>query len=153
MKSVRPYLFRAFLDWMVDNQLTPYIRVNATMRNVEVPQQYVQHGVIVLNIAPEAVEGFKILPNSIQFKARFSGVSHTIRVPMFAIEAIYANENGKGMVFHPEPGDAVEDAELEAETMTSSTTSASATGAKKPPRKSHLSLVKDTEPHSPSRDS
>jgi stringent starvation protein B len=52
MTSNRPYLLRAFFDWIVDNECTPHLVVNADFPAVQVPTQFVQDGQIVLNISP-----------------------------------------------------------------------------------------------------
>jgi stringent starvation protein B len=102
MTSNRPYLIRAFLDWIVDNDLTPHISVNALEGGVEVPQSYVSEGQIVLNIAPRAVMGFDINNERIIFNGRFGGIPTDIYIPVSAVMGIYAQENGQGMVFPPE---------------------------------------------------
>ena len=51
----RPYLIRAIYEWINDNQLTPYLLVNAEEAHVKVPRQYVRDGQIVLNLAPHAI--------------------------------------------------------------------------------------------------
>ncbi len=55
MLSSRPYLARALYEWLLDNDHTPYIVVDAEGAGVQVPEQFVQNGQIVLNIAPGAV--------------------------------------------------------------------------------------------------
>ena len=60
MKSSRPYLVRALYEWILDNACTPYLLVDATVAGVEVPQQYVKNGQIVLNVAPGAVAGIVV---------------------------------------------------------------------------------------------
>jgi len=111
MTSSRSYLLRAIYDWIVDNGLTPYLLVNATLENVFVPTEYVSNGKIILNVAPGAVQGFEILNDELHFNARFSGKAMLVSVPMQAAMAIYAKENGRGMVFTEEddtptdPGD------------------------------------------------
>ncbi len=102
MTSTRPYLLRAFYDWIVDNGCTPHIVVNATLAEVEVPLEYVESGQIVLNIALSAVQGLVLGDQSIEFKARFSGVVRYVFIPIRAVLAIYAKENGRGMVFAEE---------------------------------------------------
>ena len=104
MTSNRPYLIRAFFDWIVDNDCTPHISVNALADGVEVPQSYVSEGQIVLNIAPRAVMGFDINNEGVSFSGRFGGVPTNIYVPFHAVMGIYAQENGQGMVFPPEEG-------------------------------------------------
>ena len=102
MTSNRPYLIRALFEWIVDNDLTPHISVNAMAVGVEVPQSYVSEGQIVLNIAPRAVMGFDMNNERIIFNGRFGGIPTDIHVPVHAVMGIYAQENGQGMVFAPE---------------------------------------------------
>ena len=99
MKSSRPYLLRAFYEWIVDNDFTPYVVVNSELPGVDVPQKYVEDGRIVLNISPAAVRSLLLANDHIEFSAQFSGVPHDIYAPMRAVTAIYAKENGRGMVF------------------------------------------------------
>jgi len=106
MTSLRPYLIRAVYDWILDNGYTPYLLVNAVAEGVLVPQQYVQpDGSIVLNLRPEAAQHLSLGDEYIEFNARFGGVPQSVTVPVLAAMAIYAKENGRGMVFEPEEGD------------------------------------------------
>lgn len=105
MTSTRPYLIRAFYDWIVDNDCTPHIVVNATIPEVTVPQEYVEGGQIVFNIAVSAVSGLLLGDHAIEFQARFGGKIRKIYAPVNSILAIYAKENGRGMVFAEEEGD------------------------------------------------
>ena len=99
MHSNQPYLLRAFYDWIVDNDCTPYVLVDANHPDAAVPQQHVSDGQIVLNIAPRAVSAFHIDLDGIAFNARFGGMPTDIYLPAAAILSIYAQENGQGMVF------------------------------------------------------
>lgn len=99
----RPYLLRAFYDWIVDSECTPHIIVDATQVGVEVPQQFVEDGKIVLNIAPTSVVQFSMDDDAVAFNARFSGLPMQVYVPLYAIEGIYARENGAGTIFPDEP--------------------------------------------------
>lgn len=99
MTSSRPYLIRALYDWIADNEMTPHLLVNAEHPLASVPAQFVENGKIVLNVSPFAVEGFSIDNDMIAFSARFSGVATEIFIPVQAVQAIYARENGRGMVF------------------------------------------------------
>ncbi len=99
MTSNQPYLLKAFYDWIVDNNLTPYIVVDAILPGVEVPQQFVKEGQIVLNISPSACVNLHIELDAISFQARFSGQPMQVYVPSIAVSAIYARENGAGTVF------------------------------------------------------
>jgi len=103
MTSSRPYLIRALYDWIVDNQCTPYVLVNALADEVLVPQDYVSpDGQVTLNISPTAIVDFVMDNNSLSFSARFGGISTGIYVPCHAVLGIYAKENQQGMIFEPE---------------------------------------------------
>lgn len=99
MTPSRPYLLRAIYEWLIDNHLTPFVIVDATLPAVEVPQKFVKDGEIILNIEPQAISHLHLGNEWIEFDAKFSGIAHHITVPMPAIKAIYASENGRGMVF------------------------------------------------------
>jgi len=112
LTSSQPYLLRAIYEWIVDNSLTPYILVDANYDAVQVPRQFVEDGKIVLNIAPRAVSNLQLSNEQVLFNARFSGQPMQVNLPMPAVLAIYAKENGQGMVFNetheppePEPTD------------------------------------------------
>ena len=103
MTSSRPYMIRALNEWIVDNDCTPYIVVDAHGAGVEVPQQHVnKDGQIILNIAPSAVRDLSINNDCIAFNARFGGLPTDIMVPYGSVLGIYARENGQGMIFDPE---------------------------------------------------
>lgn len=102
MSSSRPYIIRALYEWIVDNNCTPYVLVNAEMDAVEVPQEFVKDGQIVLNVSPTAVRDLLISNDAIDFNGRFGGIARHLHVPTNAVLAIYARENGQGMVFDPE---------------------------------------------------
>jgi stringent starvation protein B len=103
--STKPYLMRAIYDWCVDGGYTPYLSV--TVDSVtRVPMEYVKDGQIVLNIGPAAVERFKIGNDLLEFSARFNGVRREISIPIGAVSAIYARENGQGLSFEVTATDA-----------------------------------------------
>ncbi|ATD07977.1 MULTISPECIES: ClpXP protease specificity-enhancing factor [Pseudoalteromonas] len=102
MTSNRPYLLRAFYEWIVDNECTPHLVVNADFPSVQVPTQFVQEGQIVLNVSPSAVTNFSMDNQALSFNARFGGQPMQVYVPNGAVLAIYARENGEGTVFTPE---------------------------------------------------
>ncbi len=104
MTPSRPYLMRALYEWIQDNEFTPYVLVDANILEVQVPMEHVNDGQIVLNINASAVHNLLIDNQAMSFSARFSGVSQNIYVPIVAILAIYAKENGEGMVFGNEAG-------------------------------------------------
>lgn len=102
MSSNRPYLLRAIYEWISDNELTPYLLVDAVYPGVHVPEHAVKDGRVVLNIAARAVAQLDLGKDWVRFLARFSGVSQTVAVPIAAVLAIYAQENGQGMMFPAE---------------------------------------------------
>ncbi len=107
MSSKRPFLLRAIYEWIVENDCTPYVVVNALLENVSVPQEFVKDGQIVLNISPGAITNLEIGNESMLFTARFGGISTDIFVPTRAVMGVYARENGQGIIFEveelPEP--------------------------------------------------
>ena len=98
----RPYLLRAFYEWLLDNQLTPHLVVDVTLPGVQVPMEYARDGQIVLNIAPRAVGNLELANDEVRFNARFGGIPRQVAVPLAAVLAIYARENGAGTMFEPE---------------------------------------------------
>lgn len=112
-KPKRPYLLRAYFDWLVDNELTPYLVVDADYPNVDVPVEYVRDGQIVLNLSPNAVGNLSLGNEEIRFSARFQGVIRHIVIPLGAAMAIYARENGDGVMFEPEDAYDIENLDTE----------------------------------------
>jgi len=104
MTSTRPYLVRAIHEWITDNQLTPYILVNAQMPAMKIPERYIENGKIILNISYRAVRELKLENDRINFSARFDGKPMNVNIPIQAVMAIYAKENGQGMVLDEHNG-------------------------------------------------
>lgn len=102
MSSSRPYLLRALYEWILENNCTPYIVVNAYADAVQVPLDYVKDGQIILNISPVAVHALVMSNDALEFNGRFAGIPTPVYVPISAIMGIYARENGQGMVFETE---------------------------------------------------
>lgn len=110
MLSNRPYLLRAFYQWIVDSRCTPILVLDANNPRVNVPSQFIDSGEVVLNISPSAVIDFKISNHVVEFSASFSGVSHYISAPVGAVLGLYAEENNEGLFL-----DADEDGMVEIE--------------------------------------
>jgi|SRR5579885_726487 stringent starvation protein B len=106
MLSNRPYLLRAFYQWIVDSNCNPILVIDANNPRCKIPKEYVEGGEIVFNISPSAIRDLKISNELVEFKASFSGVIHMISAPIKGVLAIYAEENGEGIFF-----DAEDDAE------------------------------------------
>lgn len=101
LSATRPYMARAIYEWICDNNMTPYLLVDATRPNTMVPEQFIKDGQIVLNIVPHAVHTLNMDNEAISFSARFGGVSRDVYVPMAAVLGVYARENGQGLFFDP----------------------------------------------------
>ncbi len=99
LTATRPYLVRAMHEWMTDNNLTPFLLVDAFVEGVEVPQAYVKNGRIVLNIATTAVRELRLHLEFVAFSAKFSGIVYDIYVPIQGVLAVYAQENNRGIFF------------------------------------------------------
>ncbi len=97
--STRSYFVRAMREWVEDNHLTSYLLVDATLPNVSVPNEYVQDGRILLNVSSVAVKDLSVNHEFLSFSARFSGIVKQVNLPIQAVLAIYAKENGKGLFF------------------------------------------------------
>lgn len=108
MLSNKPYLMRAFYDWIVDSAFTPLVVLNANHPKCRIPMEFATDGEIVFNISPSAIRDLKITNVSIEFKASFTGVIHFVSAPIKAVNAIYAEENGEGVFFDAD--DSAEDA-------------------------------------------
>ena len=102
MTSSKPYLIRAIYEWIVDNNLTPYITVDTSVAGMIVPKEHVQDESITLDISVTATSNLIISNDSLEFKARFDGISRNVYIPISAIMIIYAQENDQGMEFPPE---------------------------------------------------
>jgi stringent starvation protein B len=100
--STRPYMIRALHEWCTDNGLTPYLAVRVD-HTVQVPQEFVKDGEIVLNTSYDATGGLQLGNDFIAFKARFGGQPRDISVPVGRVIAIYARETGEGMAFPLSP--------------------------------------------------
>ena len=149
MTPNRPYLLQAYYDWLMDNDLTPHVVVDAYVPGTQVPQQYVKDGQIVLNIASTAVGNLQIGHDFIEFNARFGGVPQQVVLPMAANVAIYARENGPGTVFEAE--EAYQDAIASSDTSSLSVVDEAVdkqdseptqASEEKPVKRGHLTLVK-----------
>jgi stringent starvation protein B len=135
MNSNRPYLLRALYDWICDNHLTPYLLVDASGDDLSIPFDFVEDNKIVLNISSSAVRDLDLSNDYINFKARFSGQSINVHFPITAVLAIYANENGRGMVFQEEQ----QEVNVDKESVSNSEPEKKAVKKKKG---SHLKIVK-----------
>lgn len=138
MKPLRPYLYHAYYQWILDNDNTPYLLVNCSYPDVDVPQEFVRDGKIILNITPRSIGNYVVNDDAISFSARFQGEVRNLYIPFGATEAIYAQETGDGVMFQAEEYYS-ENSYLARQESSKATISPT----KKAPKKSgHLKLVK-----------
>ena len=105
MTSSRPYLVRALIDWIIDNARTPYVVIAADAPGTESLRVYATDGRLILNISPTATRNLTVENDTLEVDCRFGGQSVHISAPIGAVVAVYARENGMGMVFDVEDGD------------------------------------------------
>jgi len=105
MTQSRPYLLRGIYDWLIDNEQTPYLLVDAEAEGVNVPLEHVQDGKIILNISLTATRDLELSNDGVSFNARFGGKPMIVNVPIMAALALYSKENGRGMMFPEETTD------------------------------------------------
>ena len=140
MTSNRPYLLRALYDWICDNHQTPHLLVDASGDDLNIPHEFVEDNRIVLNISPSAVRDLDLSNDYINFKARFSGKSMSVYFPVEAVLAIYAKENGRGMIFPEEDLD--KDIETKEKPVSNSEPEKKKEKKDKKKDRSHLTVVK-----------
>lgn len=105
MSALRTHLVQAVYNWAVEAGFSPFLLVDAATPGVQVPAGHIEEGRITLNIDPRAVRGFSLQDEVLSFQARFGGQPFLIVVPIFAVLAIYARENGRGLSFEGELDD------------------------------------------------
>ncbi|MCC2666260.1 MAG: stringent starvation protein [Gammaproteobacteria bacterium] len=158
--STKPYFIRAIYDWILDNGCTPYIIVSTLHSEVDVPKQYIENDRIVLNLSLHAVNNLRLTNEFISFEAGFSGVLRKIYAPIESIMAIYAQENGQGMIFAEEPElpNSIEENSTVAPLLNDKPELKLVKGSTVVPLskhkkdKSHLKLIRTDEPFSPTDD-
>ena len=96
--TTKPYIIRAIYEWCVDSQFTPYLKVSVCP-NTRVPRDYVQGGIVILNIATTATHKLNLTNDDISFTGRFAGSAMEIWVPVKNVLAIFAKETGQGVTF------------------------------------------------------
>ena len=102
MRSSKPYLIRALYEWLLDDEVTPYILIDTNCERVKVPKGLATESKLVLNLAPSAIDKLDMANEYLSFSARFGGVAQDVYCPIESILAIYARENGEGMMFTPD---------------------------------------------------
>ena len=101
MITTKPYLIRAVHEWCSDQGFTPYLAVQVD-ESTRVPREFVRDGQIVLNVGLDATHQLLMGNEEISFQTRFNGTVYPVVVPVDAVLAIYARENGQGIAFDVE---------------------------------------------------
>jgi len=101
--SHRPYLLRAMHEWILDNDLTPYVIVSTASPDTLVPPGHAENERIVLNVSPTAIRNLSITNERLEFDGRFGGRPFHVSAAIGAVLAVYAKESGQGMAFETEP--------------------------------------------------
>lgn len=112
MRSSRPYMIRAMHEWIIDSEFTPYVLVDATHADTIIPRDYVEDGKILLNVSPSATQNLNLGNEYILFSARFNNVAMEVSFPIDAVLAIYAKENGRGMMFKGDESESATDSSI-----------------------------------------
>jgi stringent starvation protein B len=99
MRSRKPYLLRAIHEWICDSGMTPHALVDCNQPGVQVPAEVIKDGQVVLNLSPMAVHNLILTNEFVEFSARFGGQVRQVNFPPTAVLAIYAKENGQGLMF------------------------------------------------------
>ena len=123
--STKPYMIRALHEWCTDNGYTPQIVVRVD-QNTMVPPAHIRDGQITLNIGMMATKSLVLGNDSIEFQARFNGVTENLYIPVGAVTALYARETGAGMGFE------VEEPRADNTPATNASTAGFAAGSKAP---------------------
>ena len=102
MKSLRPYLIQALIDWVIDNDCTPYAVIDCTVEGARAFEEFATDGKLVLNLSAGATRNLHVDDSAMSVDCRFQGRAVHVHAPVGAVIAIYARENGMGMVFEAE---------------------------------------------------
>lgn len=103
MKALRYYLYKAYYEWLIDSDCTPYLLVDTSYVDVDVPSEFINNeNKIVLNLSPHSIGQYLLDKESISFNTRFNGLLRDIYIPLGAMVALYSRENGDGIMFQEE---------------------------------------------------
>ncbi|MCE7914892.1 MAG: ClpXP protease specificity-enhancing factor [Nitrosomonas sp. PRO4] len=97
--STKPYLIRSIYDWCIDNDLTPFISVEA-FSSLNISTEYINNGEVILNISSRSAHNLMINNDFICFVTRFNGISKELEIPIDSIKAIFAKEVNQGIMFN-----------------------------------------------------
>lgn len=93
--SMEIFLIRAIIDWAVAAKLTPCIAVQSDKHIAGILRT--DKDTLVFNVHPNCVRNFLMYDSKLSFSTTINGVSHAIKLPISAMRAVYARENGLGV--------------------------------------------------------
>ena len=102
MTSLRPYLIKALIDWIIDNDCTPYAVIDCTVEGAKALEEYATNGKLVLNLSAAATRNLLVDDRAMSVDCRFQGRAVHVEAPVGAVIAVYAHENSLGMAFEAE---------------------------------------------------
>ena len=105
MLSNKPYLIRAFYEWIVDSGCTPHLVVDPSFPKCKLPEEFMKNSQVTLNISPAAIRDFEIRHDLVRFRASFSGIVYILSAPIDAVLGIFSEETHQGISFDPEEVD------------------------------------------------
>ena len=88
-----PYIFKAYYDYIVDNEDIPHLLVNPKYKGVVLPKQFTSTEELVLSISPAATHDFFIGKSGLSFDTRFSGKTFSVYLPYGCIQELIATES------------------------------------------------------------
>lgn len=108
LTSMKPYLIRAWRDWLCDNQLTPLLMIRTDHKDLQIPVEVVgEEDTMILNVSPQAVRDLAVDNEAVRFSTRFSGRAFVVSVPIDAVVAILAR-GGEPCFFFDDQADFLE---------------------------------------------
>lgn len=96
--SIKPYLIEAFYKWCIDNNLTPFIKVESSLNN-KIPKEFEKELFYILNISPFAINNFIFDNLGLSFETSFNHIMYNVFISYDSILSIFTKENGNGLEF------------------------------------------------------
>ena len=98
MTSCQPYILKAIYQWIIDNEMTPFVTIDAEYLDSKISKEHAEKGIVTLNISATAVKDLNIDDNGISFRSRLGTQEVLIDVQIEAVISIYAREDSGSMV-------------------------------------------------------
>lgn len=108
MLPLRPYLFDAYYNWIIQSDMTPHLVVDMTVPGIEAPLEYAQDNEIVFDLSPDFVDSLVLKSDGLSFRAYFEEGEREVFLPFASLVSLYAAESGRGIEFPEETFPAIE---------------------------------------------